>query len=74
MLDLIKSISIILVSITGTITYIVSIITLHRNRIAREHSSMAQIEIFPIKIVGDPIPKIQIQNSGNLQGKLYQLL
>lgn len=73
MLDLIKSISTILVSITGTITCIVSIITLHRNRIAREQSSMAQIEIFPIKIVGDPIPKIRVQNFGKSSGKIVSV-
>lgn len=70
---LIKTISTIILTITGTITCIVSMITLHRNKIAKEQSSMAQIEIFPIKIVGDSIPKIRIQNFGKSSGKIVSI-
>lgn len=52
-LQFLKSISTLILTVTGIITCVVSVITLHRNRIVKEESSVAQIEIFPIKILGD---------------------
>lgn len=72
-LQFLKSISTLILTVTGIITCVVSVITLHRNRIVKEESSVAQIEIFPIKITGDPIPKIRIQNFGKSSGEIVSI-
>lgn len=72
-LQFLKSISTLILTVTGIITCVVSVITLHRNRIAKEESSVAQIEIFPIKILGDPIPKLRIQNFGKSSGEIISV-
>ena len=69
-LQFLKNISTLVLTVTGIITCVVSVITLHRNRIVKEESSVAQIEIFPIKILGDPVPKLRIQNFGKSSDKI----
>lgn len=73
MSDVIQLIGIMVALLTGIISIIISIVTLRQNSVAMKESSRAQIEIFPFKIYGDPIPRIKIQNFGSSTGTIIDI-
>lgn len=71
--DFIQLISISVALIIGVISIIISVIALWQNTLINKKSSMAQIEIFPLKLYGDTFPRIRIQNFGNTTGRITDI-
>lgn len=68
--DVIQLISISVALIIGVISIVISVIALWQNTLINKKSSMAQIEIFPVKLYNDIVPRIRIQNFGKTTGKI----
>lgn len=68
--DIIQLISICVALILGLVSIIISIAALIQNSKVIKQSNMAQIEIFPLKIYNNIVPRIKIQNFGKTTGTI----
>ena len=66
--DIIQIVGIIVALIVGMFSIVISVITLRQNSKIIKESNMAQIVIFPVKLYGDIVPRIKIQNFGMSTG------
>ena len=71
--DIIQIIGILVALLTGIISIIISIIALCQNSKTIKESNMAQIEVFPLKIYGDTVPRIKVQNFGKTTGTIIDV-
>ena len=71
--DIIQIIGIIVALTTGIISIIISVVSLRHNSKIIKESNMAQIEVFPFKFYGDPVPRIKIQNFGNTSATIMEI-
>ena len=68
--DKIQLLGILTALFTSVISIIISIASLRQNTKIIKESNKAQIEVFPLRIYGDSVPKIKIQNFGNTTGTI----
>lgn len=72
--DIIQIIGIIVALVTSIASIIISVVALKQNSDIIKESNKAQIEIFPVKIYGDIVPRIRIQNFGQSTGKIKSVV
>ena len=63
--DCIQLLSVVVALLIGVISIVISVLTLKQNEKVLIESKRGQISIFPMKIYGDKIPHIKIQNIGS---------
>lgn len=64
----------ILTALLASIVFIIiSIVSIHQNSKIIKEANMAQIEIFPFRMYGEPIDRITIKNFGNTTGIILDI-
>ena len=71
--DIIQLIGILVALLVGTISIIISVVTLRQNSRIVKESNKAQIDIFPISMGDDMVPSIRIQNFGKSPARIINI-